>query len=51
MCTTIKKEAKITTNEWIGYKPLDKEFENMTHKKSGKIRREFSRTSSCNNEF
>ena len=36
MRTTIKKEAKITTDEWTGYKPLDKEFENMIHKKSGK---------------
>jgi transposase-like protein len=35
MRTTIKKEAKITTDEWTGYKPLDKEFENMIHKKSG----------------
>ena len=36
MRTTIKKEAKITTDEWTGYKPLDKEFENISHKKSGK---------------
>lgn len=36
MRTTIKKEAKITTDEWTGYKPLYKEFENMIHKKSGK---------------
>ncbi len=32
---TIKKEAKITTDECTGYKPLDKEFENRTHIKSG----------------
>jgi transposase-like protein len=36
MRSTIKKEAKITTDEWTGYKPLDKEFENMNHIKSGK---------------
>lgn len=36
MKNTINKEANITTDEWMGYKPLDKEFENMTHKKSGK---------------
>lgn len=32
----INKEAHITTDEWTGYKPLDTEFENMNHKKSGK---------------
>lgn len=32
----ITKDAKITTDEWTGYKPLDKVFPNMTHKKSGK---------------
>ena len=36
MRSTITKEAKITTDEWTGYKPLDKEFENMNHIKSGK---------------
>lgn len=36
MRKNIKKEAKITTDEWTGYKPLDKEFENMSHIKSGK---------------
>jgi transposase-like protein len=32
----ITKEAKILTDEWTGYKPLDKIFPNMTHIKSGK---------------
>lgn len=32
----ITKEASIITDEWTGYKPLDKIFVNMTHKKSGK---------------
>ena len=36
MRCAITKEAKITTDEWTGYKPLDKEFENMNHIKSGK---------------
>jgi hypothetical protein len=31
-----QKEANITTGEWTGYKPLDGEFENMNHIKSGK---------------
>jgi hypothetical protein len=34
--STIKKEAKITTDECTGYKPLEEEFENRTHIKSGK---------------
>ena len=36
MRSNITKEAKVTTDEWTGYKPLDKEFENMNHIKSGK---------------
>ena len=32
----IVKEAQIKTDEWTGYKPLDKIFPNMTHIKSGK---------------
>lgn len=36
MRSNIKKEANIKTDEWTGYKPLDDEFENMTHIKSGK---------------
>ena len=36
MRSTITKEAKITTDEWTGYKPMDKEFQNMNHIKSGK---------------
>ncbi len=35
MRCTIKKEAKITTDECTGYKPLEEEFENRTHIKSG----------------
>ena len=36
MRENVKKEANIKTDEWTGYKPLDEEFENMTHIKSGK---------------
>ena len=36
MRENIRKEAHIKTDEWTGYKPLDEEFENMTHIKSGK---------------
>lgn len=36
MRENIQKEANIKTDEWTGYKPLDDEFENMTHIKSGK---------------
>ena len=32
----ITKDAQILTDEWTGYKPLEKIFPNMTHKKSGK---------------
>lgn len=32
----ITKDAQITTDEWTGYKPLDKIFPNMKHIKSGK---------------
>ncbi len=32
----IEREAHITTDEWTGYKPLDKEFDNIKHVKSGK---------------
>ena len=32
----ITKDAQIVTDEWTGYKPLDKIFSNMTHIKSGK---------------
>lgn len=32
----ITKDAQITTDQWTGYKPLDKTFSNMTQKKSGK---------------
>lgn len=32
----IGKKAEITTDQWTGYKPLDDEFVNMTHIKSGK---------------
>lgn len=32
----ITKDAQIITDEWTGYKPLEKIFPNMTHKKSGK---------------
>ena len=32
----ITKDAQIKTDEWTGYKPLDKIFSNMTHIKSGK---------------
>lgn len=32
----IQKEAEITTDQWTGYKPLDKDFLNMKHIKSGK---------------
>lgn len=32
----IEKEAQIKTDQWTGYKPLDKIFPNMTHIKSGK---------------
>ena len=32
----ITKDASITTDEWTGYKPLDKVFPNMKHIKSGK---------------
>jgi hypothetical protein len=35
MRSIIKKEAKITTDECTGYKPLEEEFENMNHIKSG----------------
>lgn len=36
MHKTIGKDAKITTDQWTGYKSLEKEFANMSHKKSGK---------------
>ena len=36
MRENIKKEANIKTDEWTGYKPLEEEFGNMTHIKSGK---------------
>lgn len=36
MRSKIKKNARVTTDEWTGYKPLDKDFENMNHIKSGK---------------
>ena len=36
MRTTINKKTNITTDQWTGYQPLDKEFENMSHKKLGK---------------
>jgi transposase-like protein len=36
MRENIQKDANIKTDEWTGYKPLDDEFENMTHIKSGK---------------
>lgn len=32
----ITKDAQIITDQWTGYKPLDKIFTNMTHIKSGK---------------
>jgi transposase-like protein len=36
MRENIQIEAHIKTDEWTGYKPLEEEFENMTHIKSGK---------------
>ena len=36
MRDNIYDKAEITTDQWTGYQPLDKEFENMTHIKSGK---------------
>lgn len=36
MRSKITRSAKITTDEWTGYKPLGKEFEYMNHIKSGK---------------
>jgi len=36
MRDNIYDKAEITTDQWTGYQPLDKEFENMTHMKSGK---------------
>lgn len=32
----ISRQAHITTDQWNGYSPLDNEFTNMTHIKSGK---------------
>lgn len=36
MKQNIDKGARITTDEWTGYRPLDKEFENIKHIKSGR---------------
>lgn len=36
MKKTIDKKAQIKTDEWTGYAPLKKEFENLTQVKSGK---------------
>jgi transposase-like protein len=36
MKVKIDKEAEITTDQWTGYKPLEKDFVNIKHIKSGK---------------
>lgn len=36
MKQNIDKGARITTDEWTGYRPLDREFENIKHIKSGR---------------
>lgn len=39
MRENIELKAQITTDEWTGYKPLESEFEKMTHIKSEKRER------------
>lgn len=36
MRENIDSTARITTDQWTGYKPLDKEFEHIRHMKSGR---------------